>query len=212
MKTIAFLSLASAAISLAAQAQTSGAQVFFSDKAVGVSVLDANGAKLVGANYSAELFYGPLGSDASSFTGLYSSISPFYAVAARAGQWNGGTVNKSFPSSVAQGVAISVQVRVWDSSLFTSWLAYAVEMADYIENPAGLALGTYYQGGASPIFSFTPPTDAGLLTPGSANLQGLRPFSLIMTSTFVDCPEPSMVCLVVLGVGAFIGFRRSSGF
>jgi hypothetical protein len=194
-------------------AQTAGAQVFFSNKAVNAPVYDSTGVKLAGANYAAELFFGAAGSDPSSFVGLDSSISPFYAVAAKtkAGLWNGGTLNKNFPSSVAQGVAISVQVRVWDGSLFTTWAGYAAEAADVVDNPARLPLGTSFQGGTSSVFSFTPPTDAGLLTPGSANLTGLQSFSLnLIGPPCTGCPEPSAVSLAIVGVCAVIWFRRSS--
>jgi hypothetical protein len=205
-KTIVLALAAAATVSSAALAQTAGAQVFFSDKAVGVSVLDASGAKLTGANYAAELFYGAAGADPSSFVGLDATQSPFYAVAARAGQWNGGTLNKNFPSSVAQGTAISVQVRVWDSSMFTTWAAAAAEAANLVANPAGLANGTTFQQGTSSAFSFTPPTDAGLLTPGSANLTGLTGFGL--SSYTVASPEPSVVALGALGLGALLWRRR----
>ncbi len=165
--------------------QTAGAQVFFSNKAVGAPVDDANGNALLGSNYSAELFYGT-GSDPSTFVGLDNSISSFYpdTLSLRAGFWNGGTIDKFFPAGVDQGLPINVQVRVWNSSLFSTWSAAAVEAANLAANPANVSLASFQQG-VSSVFSFTPPTDNQLITPGAAYLTGLSSFKLSQFSLSV---------------------------
>jgi len=105
----------------------------------------------------------------------------------------GGTVNYSGAPTVAGvpgGSQAAFQLRVWDNQggTITSW-------ADVLKASNNSVLR-----GASPVFTAFALQVAPVTPP---NLQGLQSFSLYQV-----IPEPSVVALGVLGIGALVLFRR----
>ena len=77
------------------------------------------GTKLVGTNYVAELYYGPLGMPEASLVPLASSISHFRVTSTTApGTWSGKTVTLPIGGV---NVPISLEVKVWDITLALTW-------------------------------------------------------------------------------------------
>jgi len=205
--TLAIVLAATAATS--AFAQTDGSQILNKNQGLNPAptpypyVLDASGAKLAGVNYVEQLFY-TTSASSTSYEALGTPV-PFRAsTSPQVGTWNAGANATETMTDVTQGTAINVQVRVWDSSLFSSYAAAAAVAAG---GPTTLAPGTTFQFGEGAPFAYTPPTDAGLTTPGSTQMLNQLGFSLTSFTT-PNVPEPSMVALGAIGVGALLWRRR----
>jgi MYXO-CTERM domain-containing protein len=136
---------------------------------------------LVGQNWVAQLYYG---SDASSLAPHSANPSRFrVATTASPGTWSGGT--RTLQGFTA-GQSVSMQVRAWDAG-----------------NTSGAPLISWDQSacrGASFVFTYVVPQ------PGApANqllMDNLRSFQVC------PIPEPSVIALGVLGVGALFLLRR----
>jgi hypothetical protein len=141
---------------------------------------------LVGTNFQARLVFG---ADAASLQpATYTTPARFRAVttgAALAGTWSGDT--RTLPG-YAPGSTVMLQVQVWDS---TGGRTFDEVRA------AGGANGAY---GLSAPFAYTVPP-AGTLNPQPYYLDNLRSFSIIV-------PEPSVIGLGLIGVGALFMLRR----
>jgi len=149
-----------------------------------------NSTKLVGnAKYVAQLYYAPgVNQAASSLTTIAGdSASPFRVTTTGApGTWNPGAgADKTFPN-VAAGGSATLQVRVWDGSIFST---YALASA----NPSAVT-------GLSATFNYTVPS--GNASPDAYYMEGLRSF------TIGAVPEPSTIALGVLGAASLFVVRR----
>ena len=201
-KSIA-LAVALSAVASAAFAQT--ASVSFSNGgSTGVPlVFAADGTKLANADYVAQLFYS---TDGTSFSAV-STQQPFFNVtqtSTRAGQWKGGSFD--FPAAVTAGSTVTLKVAVWDSKQFTSWDAAAAEIANLAGDPSSLGAGTQFFAGASAGFSYHTPA-AGDLNP--ADFYPTAFPGLTLTGyTVPTVPEPSVIALGALGIGALLWRRR----
>jgi hypothetical protein len=137
---------------------------------------------LVGTNFQARLLYGDAASSLQPAT--YVSPARFRNVttgAATAGTWQGG--NRTL-AGFTPGQTVTLQVQVWDGG--TSGRTYDEARA---------------QGG---LYGFSAPFTYTIAAPGSAPsayyMQELRAFSLV--------PEPSVIGLGLIGVGALFMLRR----
>jgi len=141
---------------------------------------------LTGTNFQARLVFG---SDPASLQpATYTTPARFRAVTtgnSLAGTWSGDT--RTLPG-YAPGSTVMLQVQVWDSTGGRTW--------DEVHNANGAA-GAF---GQSAVFSYTVPP-AGTLNPQPYYLDNLRSFSIIV-------PEPSVIGLGLIGVGALFMLRR----
>ena len=148
---------------------------------------------VVGTNYVAELYYGPLGTPESSLIPLASSLSHFRITSTTSpGTWSGKTVTLPIGGV---NIPISVEVKVWDITLFPTW-----------EEEYQAWLPPKYGGGrfgASGVFTYTevssrPPltTDTQMVTMPAFTLQWI--------------PEPTALSLSLVGVSGLLlrGARR----
>jgi hypothetical protein len=141
------------------------------------------GDRLSGTGFTAELWGGVLGAADTALTAAQSGgrVSSFQTGNA-AGYFTAGTT--AVIDGVAPGASARLQVRAWDNrtGTITSWaqvMANPTVLRGYSSSFDSLALG----GGA-----LTPP-----------NMVGLTSFNL-----FVPVPEPSVVVLGALGLGALV--------
>jgi len=141
-----------------------------------------------GARFTAQLFGGPLGTDDAALAPMLPTTT-FRTATSLAGFVN-PPATVALLDSVAPNTSARMQMRVWDNQggTVTSW-------ADAVRIAAG---GNLLIGDS---LSFDTPVLGGGSTP-PANLIGLTSFNL----HFV--PEPSVIALGVLGVGALVLFRR----
>jgi hypothetical protein len=143
------------------------------------------GTKLTGTNYAAQLWYQPAtGGDMVPVanSNAFKLFRPGTTLSP--GTWNtapgGATV--TFPDVAISGMT-HLQVRVWDVSRFATWQ---------------LAMQGNGLHGESVVFDYTVPQPGSL--PALYALEGLRAFNLV--------PEPSILALGALAVGAFFLRRR----
>jgi hypothetical protein len=132
------------------------------------------GNRLVGANWMAELYFGP---NASSLTPVTSSLSIFRSSSSAPALWGTWVCKDVSLLGSLPGSMVALQVRVWDQSLFSTF------------EQAQAGGGAY---GMSAPFSFVIPS--GPLDDN--HLTGLRAFSLV--------PEPSVIAFGVLGICALL--------
>jgi hypothetical protein len=144
-------------------------------------ITQPDGATLVlGTNFAAQLLYG---TDPASLTAH--TLTAYFRPTLSPGTWSGG--NRTLPAGVGGvGTTIWLQVRVWDSGDRTRTF-------DTARTAGGLW-------GQSAVFSYqqvasVPPSvyDTSMI-----NFQG---FSLVV-------PEPSVIGLGVIGIGALFMLRR----
>jgi hypothetical protein len=146
---------------------------------------------LEGANYFVQLYFGaPNSTVDTTFTALTTAASKFRAAGVSPGQWSGAT--RTIPGYFNNGgatdpKAVSLQVRVWDSTLGTD---YATAF--------GAAGGNFT--GKSAIFQYSIPDSTQVNAPSAFYMTGLGAFS-------VAVPEPSVIVLGLLGASALL-FRR----
>ncbi|WCJ59015.1 PEP-CTERM sorting domain-containing protein [Fontisphaera persica] len=147
-------------------------------------IFDVDGTtKLAGSAYLADLYYGPVGSDPSTFTSLGLAIA--FRTGAAAGYLP--TTVVSVPG-VAPGQEALFQIRAWRASDGTTWQA-----------------AYNAQGVASPIAAAQNPVVRVTVTgpPNApAALVGLTSHRLIVV------PEPSTILLGLAGLGGLLYLRR----
>ena len=136
---------------------------------------------LVGTNYVAQLW---AGTNAASLAAVSGSISKFRPPTTLSpGTW-AGKPTLALPLG-GVGIPITLQVRVWDASVYTTYAASAA--AGY--------------GGSSTPFTYTelggPPGP-----PSDTFMKGLTSFGV------VPVPEPSTILLGLFGTGALLLRRR----
>ncbi|HTI71367.1 MAG TPA: PEP-CTERM sorting domain-containing protein [Candidatus Limnocylindria bacterium] len=201
-KSIA-LAVAIATVSTAAFAQvgTNAGFVLFNNSKVAAPVTFdplAGGGSINSANYVAQLFYS---TDGTSFSAL-GSTAAFSSLPAKAGFWGGNTKNLQFPDAIHDNQPLTLKVAVWDSTKFASWDA-AVAESTSLQPTATLNAGDKFQIGSSTFAYTTPAFDN--LSPDAAYLKNLKTFSL---TQYTVTPEPSVVALGALGLGALLWRRR----
>ena len=195
-KSIAY-ALALAAVSATAFADSS--VNFATGSSVGLPIVTfADGTGINSKNYVAQLFESTDGGTSFATVG---TTSPFFTVtlpSVRAGVWKAQSITLA---GVAPGSAVSFKVAVWDSTLFADWNAVATEIASL----APLAGGqTTFQAGVTPVFAYNAPA-AGDLNPADFNLNNFKGLQL----TSYTVPEPSVIALGALGLGALLWRRRN---
>ena len=158
-----------------------------------------NTTALIGTNWVAQLYFkaGSNQSEGSLAVISGDSATPFRATSgANNGAWantgtmlNGQPVTVSKNLGVAYGSTVTLQVRVWDGSLYGSYAAA-------IANPTAIT-------GKSVTFNYSP-TDPSTLgySPDKEKMYGLQSFTL------QAAPEPSTIALGVLGAASLLIVRR----
>jgi len=145
-----------------------------------------NTSKLTSTNWLAQLYYnaGANQSEGSLHT-ISGDVGSKFRVTTTAnpGTWSGG--GKTF-SDVDASQTATLQVRVWDGSLFSS---YALAVAGN-----GIT-------GKSALFNYTVPA-AGTLDTKAFYIEGLQSF------TIGNVPEPTTIALGVLGAASLFVVRR----
>jgi len=141
------------------------------------------GVKLVGTNYVAELYAGPVGGALQPVT---SSIAKFrISTTASPGTWTGKS-SQALPLG-GVGVPVSLAVRVWDASLYSTYEAARTGQSGYVGTSSTF---TYLQLLSSPPL----PTDTDMV---NFTAFGILPV-----------PEPSTIVLGILGASALLLRRR----
>ncbi len=143
-----------------------------------------NSTRLVGTNYFAQLYFA-IGSGVaeSSLVAVTPTAAFRTPTTSSPGTWSGGT--RTLPGTSA-GQTVTLQVRVWDGSLFSTY-----EQA---------AVGAVGKIGKSVTFDYVVPTTGA--PPAAFFMEGLQSFTL------VPVPEPSTYALGALGLGAVALVRR----
>jgi len=140
------------------------------------------------SQYYAQLYY----QDNTGAWVAHPTVARFFTSAANAGFWNGGSrtlVNAGSPAA-GQGRAVNLQIAVWDGGVGTA----AVPQYDYATaRQRGNAWGT------SQIFSYTEEWDTPRGT-DDTYMKAFQGFQLV--------PEPSVIGLGIIGVGALFLLRR----
>jgi len=144
---------------------------------------------VAGTNFSAQVFYGPAGTAADALQpAAASTIVPFRSTAA-----TGGFIMNQAAAVTLNGVDFGqtgvIQMRVWDNQggAITSWAA-------------AVARGDVATGFSDP-FNVTMSANASIPPP---NMVGLTSFNLTVV------PEPSVIALGALALGALLLRRRKS--
>jgi len=136
------------------------------------------GTKLVGTQYTAELF---AGADAASLVPIPASLARFRAATTtQPGRWNFPAGSVTLPG-VDVGGTIMLQVKVWDNASGT----VLYDQASGLKNSSG-------------VFSYTVPAVGS--PPAAYFMEGLHSFALV--------PEPSAIALGVLGIAGLLLIRR----
>ena len=153
-------------------------------------VNDAAGKPLTGTTFVAQVWYG---ASASTLTSSFAP-SPFRAsTTTYPGSWNpaaaGGPGALGTLTGFAPGSTVTLQVRVWDSSVA------GVGAAQALTKTAGTGL--------SETFTYAIPADP-LAIPGG--MGGLKSFNLAAGGSVV--PEPTTIALGALGAAALLLRRR----
>jgi len=201
-KSIAY-ALALAAVSATALADSS--VNFANGTSVGLPLVsDSTGTAIHSANYVAQLFEST--DNGASFSAV-GTTSPFFNVTStsvRAGVWKTQAITLT---GVNPGSAVSFKVAVWDSTVFSSWDAAAAEITALAPIAGKLNAGDSFQAGVTSAFTYNAPV-AGDLNPADFNLTNFK--GLQLTSyTVPAAPEPSVIALGALGLGALLWRRRN---
>jgi hypothetical protein len=146
------------------------------------------GAGLLGAGFTAQLFAGPLGTADDALQPV-AGTTTFRTSTAAAGRVN-ALSSVSIPG-VAGGTSARVQLRVWENraGTITSWADVLAD--DSVKRGYSLAWNSLALGDP---FASPPGTPATMF--------GVTSFQLFVV------PEPSIIALGALGLGALILFRR----
>jgi len=148
-----------------------------------------NTTGLSGTNWVAQLYWAAgSGVADSSLAAVDASPKTFFASGSQLGKWIPATKTMT---PTAQGDTVTLQVRVWDGSLFST---YALAATAATSNPLVFT-------GKSPTFSYSIPT--GGTPPVTAfYMEGLQSF------TIGNVPEPTTIALGVLGAASLFVVRR----
>jgi hypothetical protein len=167
-------------------AQVIPSQVNFNNNILGPPVpyvFDADMVtRLSGTNYVAQLYLGPDGAPADSLTPHTGAPSRFrVSTSASIGTWSGA--NRTLGPQFAPGDIVTLQVRVWNADL-------------------GLTFETRTGGnfGMSDVFTYRIPPGPQPIPTTDYYMRGFQSFSLV--------PEPSVIGLGLIGVGALFMLRR----
>ena len=204
-KTIAY-ALALAAVSATAFADSS--VNFATGSSVGLPiVLDApdhgfDGQGVHSANYVAQLFASTDGGASFSAVGTTSAFFNVATTSVRAGVWKSQSITLT---GVNPGSAVTFKVAVWDSTLFSNWDAAAAEVASLAPVAGKLNPGDNFQVGVTSPFTYNAPA-AGDLNPADFNLANFKGLTL---TGYTVSPEPSVIALGALGLGALLWRRRN---
>jgi len=149
------------------------------------------GVPLLGTGFTAALFGGPgTIADEGSAQLQFVASAPFRTGATLAGFFTAPTTAQTASNTTA-GARGTFQLRAWDNRLGTV-ATWAAAMADPTIARGSSALFT-------PGFDLGGPTPTGVVTP--PGLAGLTSFNLVV-------PEPGVIALGVLGLGALLLRRR----
>lgn len=156
-------------------------------------VTSSAGAPLSGTSFVAQLVYGANGSTPATVLG---ANMPFRAsTSSFVGTWNPGAEGIRTLSGFDTGATVAMQVRVWDSAVFSSWDAASAALA-----ARGHTVET--QAGASSVFTYTV---GAASDPSSQNIVNFRGFQL---TAIPVVPEPTTIALGALGAAALLWRRR----
>lgn len=148
---------------------------------------------LSGTSFVAQLVYGANGSTPATVLG---ANMPFRAsTSSFVGTWNPGAEGIRTLTGFDTGATVAMQVRVWDSAVFSSWDAAS----------AALTAGNHTvatQAGASSVFTYTV---GAASDPSSQNIVNFRGFQL---TAIPVVPEPTTIALGALGAAALLWRRR----
>jgi hypothetical protein len=147
-----------------------------------------------GTTFKAVLYYLPDQATVPTtedFTTRGTILNPSTTTFALAGQFIGGT--RTTPESTPKGGIAYFQVRAWEAAFGSTY-----DEAKNNPNPIGGRLALI--GESTPVRVAT--GDQALVGPGSLVTAGLRGFYV------TPVPEPSVIGLGILGVGAFMLLRR----
>jgi hypothetical protein len=142
---------------------------------------------LSGSAYAADLYYGAVGANSSTFTSL--GLAAPFLTGTGAGYINGG--DQAIPS-FAGGASVQVQIRAWRVADGATWALASA-------NPAGHA---------SPVSSALNPVLT--VTLGGAGSPPSLPATLLGMGghALVAVPEPATVLLGLAGIGGLVFLRR----
>lgn len=156
-----------------------------------------NGALLSGTGFTAQLWYGTQGSTEDALRAAIQTTPTYFRTGAGAGFTLGGSAtctnvvdNPLNPTGVSPGSIASIQLRAWDNRNKTVNTWAAVLEDDTIPRGKSLIVN-------SPILTVAP------------NTPGI-PLNLQSFNLFVPVPEPSLIALGALGLGALLLRRRKA--
>jgi len=158
-------------------------------------VTSSTGASLVGTNFVAQIVYG---ASAGSLSTTLGDVMPFrVATTTSPGTWNPGAAGIRTLTGFVAGNTVSMQVNVWDSTVFSSWSAASAALS------AG-SNATATQAGSSSVFTYVVGADSD---PSAQSIVNFRGFSLTAIPQTV-VPEPTTIALGALGAAALLWRRR----
>jgi hypothetical protein len=146
---------------------------------------------LIGTNWYAQLYYATgSGVTASSLQTISGDTPAKFRASGTtaAGTWNPSNVPKTL-STVNVGTTVTLQVRVWDGSLYQTYAAAA--------DPTSLPAGPHITGESATFDYVTQPS-----TGSPVFMEGLQSFTLH------PAPEPSTIALGLLGAASLLVVRR----
>jgi len=140
------------------------------------------------STYVAQLWYGAVGSAASSFAAI-DPTAPFRVpTTTLPGTWNGAARTIPAPYGLTGTTSVALQVRVWDTSLAADWTA------------ANLPTYTGQLGASAPFtFNFIASSPPAVTDDDMIAFRGF---------TIAAVPEPSTFALLGLGALGMMIFRR----
>jgi len=156
-------------------------------------VTDVSGAPLSGTSFVAQLVYGANNTTPATVLG---ANMPFrVSTSSSVGSWNPGAEGIRTLTGFDTGAVVAMQVRVWDSSVFSSWDAASAALA-----AGGHTVAT--QAGVSSVFTYTVGSASD---PSSQAIVNFRGFQL---TAIPVVPEPTTIALGALGAAALLWRRR----
>jgi hypothetical protein len=132
------------------------------------------------ATFVAQLYYGAVGASESSLTPVTAAAARFRPVGTGDGLWLGG--NRTL-TGFQVGDIVTLQVRAWDAGGIGRTYAEARQLNLYGDSA-----------------TFTYKVAPGTAVPSDAYMYGFTSFSLV--------PEPSVIGLGLIGIGALFMLRR----
>ena len=156
-------------------------------------VTDTSGTSLSGTSFVAQLVYGANGSTPATVLG---ANMPFRAsTSSFVGTWNPGAEGIRTLTGFDTVAQVAMQVRVWDSAVFSSWDAASAALTAGNNTVAT-------QAGSSSVFTYTV---GAASDPSSQSIVNFRGFQL---TAIPVVPEPTTIALGALGAAALLWRRR----